>query len=52
MVVCFATEGECLIHMQALDQELLRIEREETLDADQAEVLGVDSTDVYIHPAR
>ena len=38
-VVCFATEAECLIHMRALDQELLRIEREETLDADQALVL-------------
>jgi hypothetical protein len=36
MVVCFATEAECLPHMKALDQELLRIEREEALDADQA----------------
>ena len=51
-VVCFATEAECLIHMRALDQELLRIEREETLDADQAEVLGIHSTEVYIQVVK
>ena len=52
LVVCFATEAECLIHMRALDQELLRIEREETLDADQALVLGIDCTDVYIQVVK
>lgn len=51
-MVCFTTKAECLIHMRALDQELLWIEREETLDADQAEVLGIDCTDVYIQVVK
>ena len=48
LVVCFASEKECIPLMQALDKELLRVETEHTLDAHQAAVLGVDSTEVHI----
>ena len=48
LAVCFATEKECIPLMQALDKELLRIETEHTLDAQQVEALGVDSTEVHI----